>query len=90
MASESHLCVIALSNILRDNVAPLDKATALSVSSPFLAYFIEAFKDRKQVASENTGLSQAEITLVEDELIETFMTLSLKMSLDDFKPMFYR
>ena len=91
MASESHLCVIALSNILRDNVAPLDKATALSVSTPFLAYFIDAFKYRKQAASEdNNFLSQAEITLVEDELIETFMTLSLKMSLDDFKPMFYR
>ena len=91
MASESHLCVIALSNILRDNVAPLDKATALSVSTPFLAYFIDAFQYRKQAASEdNNGLSQAEITLVEDELIETFMTLSLKMSLDDFKPMFYR
>ena len=72
-------------------MAPLDKATALSVSTPFLAYFIDAFKYRKQAAIEdNNGLSQAEITLVEDELIETFMTLSLKMSLDDFKPMFYR
>ena len=89
LASESHLCVLALSNILRDNVATLDKAAALSVTSPFLAYFLEAFKYRKQMAPKAL-LAEKDIILVEDELIETFMTLSLKLSLDDFKPMFYR
>ena len=89
LASESHLCVLALSNILRDNVAALDKAAALSVTSPFLAYFLEAFKYRKHMAPKAL-LAEKDIILVEDELIETFMTLSLKLSLDDFKPMFYR
>ena len=88
LAAESHLCVVALSNILRDNVTPMDKAAALAVTTPFLAYFLEAFKYRQQMAA--TPLSDRDITLVEDELIETFMTLSLKLSLDDFKPMFYR
>ena len=81
--------MLALSNILRDNVATLDKAAALSVTSPFLAYFLEAFKYRKQMAPKAL-LAEKDIILVEDELIETFMTLSLKLSLDDFKPMFYR
>jgi len=85
VALESPHSVVALSNMLRDNVSGLDKNAALSIATPFLAYFVEAFKYR-----QNSTESDVTVTKVEDELIETFMTLVLKLSLDDFKPMFYR
>ena len=85
VARDSHHCVIALSNILRDNVANLDKNAALSISTPFMGYFMEAFRYRQMAAG-----TPEEIAHVEDELIQTFLTLVLKLSLDDFKPMFYR
>ena len=82
-------CIIALANILRENVETLEKVQVLAVSSAFMDFFLHAFNYRVQVA----GLKK--ITLedtkrAELEIIHAFLALTLKLPLDDFKPLFYR
>ena len=43
----SSVCVSALANILRENVAELDKTAALAVSAPLVDFFQHAFKYRQ-------------------------------------------
>ena len=95
LSKESPQCIMALANIMKDNVAQLDKNGALSVSKPFLDYFLNAFNYRQslRIATFPKGISkpgQSDIDIVEDKLIEAFLSLALKLPLDDFKPMFYR
>ena len=73
------------------------------MSVPFLDYFLNAFKYRqlaRQMLVDNSrggyvlplsvAPAESEINAVEDNLIESFLALALKLPLDDFKPMFYR
>ena len=62
-----------------------EKAPALAVSAPCLRLFQHLFKYRNVV-----GSNDADVATVESHFIETFLTLMLKLSLDDFKPIFYR
>ena len=95
LSKESPQCIIALSNIMMDNVSQLDKNGALSVSKPFLDYFLIAFTYRQSFRlvekhQRESNPSHTAINLVEDKLINAFLALALKLPLDDFKPMFYR
>ena len=95
LANESPHCIIALSNILKDNVSHLDKNEALAVSGQFLEYFLRAFKYRQSTRCEEeernaTHPTKNDINLVENRLIDAFLSLALKLPLDEFKPMFYR
>ena len=96
LSKESSQCIIALANILKDNVSQLDKNGALAVSGQFLDYFLNAFKYRQsfRTNAENVTATfhqnKIDITSVENKLIEAFLSLALKLPLDDFKPMFYR
>ena len=77
----------------QDNVSQLDKTGALTVSGPFLDYFLNAFKYRQimhERVEDEKSLNAFQVDVVEDKLIETFLALALKLPLDDFKPMFYR
>lgn len=82
-SSPTHVATLA--HILKANVAQLDKTQALALSKPFLDFFLHAFTYRRL---HHGGLDQ--VDRVEEELAEAFLTLALKLSLDDFKPMFYR
>ena len=95
LSKESPQCIMALANIMKDNVTQLDKNGALSVSKPFLDYFLNAFNYRQslrlvEMDRRMKNPSNTDIELVEDKLIEAFLALALKLPLDDFKPMFYR
>jgi hypothetical protein len=64
-----------------------DKGRALAISTACQRLFQHLFEFRKRSLSA-CGLTTVEA--VESHLIETFLTLMLKLSLDDFKPIFYR
>lgn len=79
----------------------MDKNGALTVSGPFLDYFLNAFKYRQLMRDNDandvtlpsilsSSPSKIDVDMVEDKLIEAFLALALKLPLDDFKPMFYR
>jgi hypothetical protein len=96
LSKESPHCIMALANILKDNVSQLDKNGALAVSGPFLDYFLSAFTYRQSLRNDAETLqplslsSKIEVNVVENKLIDAFLALVLKLPLDDFKPMFYR
>ena len=92
LSSSSVVCVSALANILRENVAELDKSAALAVSAPLVDFFQHAFKYRQIVhrSSDDGNVDDSSICKVEADVIEAFLALTLKLSLDDFKPLFYR
>jgi hypothetical protein len=70
-----------------------NKAQALAISTPCLRLFQHIFRYR-QTHLVTKDLSTLEsfksVEIVENHFIETFLTLMLKLSLDDFKPIFYR
>ncbi len=66
-----------------------DKARALAISGPCLRLFQHLFKYRQSDVVRSNDLSKS-VEDVESHFIETFLTLMLKLSLDDFKPIFYR
>lgn len=66
------------------NLCFQDKPQALAVSIPCLKLFQSLFKYRK------VEKTTSKVDMVEGHFIETFLTLMLKLSLDDFKPIFYR
>jgi len=96
LSKESPQCIIALANILKDNVSQLDKNGALAVSGQFLDYFLNAFTYRQSFRNDVETLqaklpaSTIDANVVENKLIDAFLALVLKLPLDDFKPMFYR
>ena len=92
LSKESTHCIIALANILKENVAQLDKNGALAVSGSFLDYFLNAFKYRQSARDSRKEFhsNNVDVNVLEDKLIDAFLALALKLPLDDFKPMFYR
>ena len=70
-----------------------DKARALAISAPCLRLFQHLFKFRQHdlAGKDLTSVDSCKnVEIVESHFIETFLTLMLKLSLDDFKPIFYR
>lgn len=80
-------CVSTLLSILRENVSNLSKVKAMAISAPFMDFFLHAFKYRETMKKK---LPMEKINEVETNIIEAFLALTLKLSLDDFKPLFYR
>ncbi|TRY68333.1 hypothetical protein TCAL_03802 [Tigriopus californicus] len=80
-------CVSTLLSILRENVSTLTKEKAMAISAPFMDFFLHAFKYRETMKKK---LPMEKINEVETNIIEAFLALTLKLSLDDFKPLFYR
>ena len=75
---------IALANIIKENVSELDKSEVLASSTPLLDFFMHVFKYREQ-CDNNVNAH-----VVEEAVGEAFMCFALKLSLDDFKPLYYR
>merc|ERR1719251_602127 len=78
LSKESPQCIMALADIMKDNVTQLDKNGALSVSKPFLDYFMNAFNYRQslrvvKIQKETVNLNHTDIDNVEDKLIEAFL-----------------
>lgn len=86
MINDGPPCVSALANIIHANVSALDKSRALAVTGPFMDFFLHAFKYRQMVVD----VDEAKVCEVEDDVISAFLSLTLKLSLEDFKPLFYR
>lgn len=76
--------IIALSNIIKENVIDMDKAEVMATSSTYLDFFLHAFKYRQ--GSSNLDLAE----IVEAALGDAFLSFALKLSLEDFKPLYYR
>ncbi len=83
-AVSSLMCVVA------ENVSALDKARALAISGPFVDFFTRVLGHRRRLEEEVEGVAPAAIHQVEGEIIQALLALALKLSLDDFKPIFYR
>ena len=83
---ESPYGVIALANIIRDNISELDKSEVMASSTPLLDMFMNAFKYRENCQK----LSTIEAHAVEEAIGGAFMSFALKLSLEDFKPFYYR
>lgn len=83
-------CIIALANILRENVQSLEKSQVLAMSNSCMEFFLRAFKYRSRVLVTDSAVTPVEANRVESELIAAFLSLTLKLPLDDFKPLFYR
>eukprot|EP00095_Tigriopus_kingsejongensis_P008024 maker-scaffold1494_size38455-snap-gene-0.15 protein:Tk08024 transcript:maker-scaffold1494_size38455-snap-gene-0.15-mRNA-1 annotation:"hypothetical protein DAPPUDRAFT_192569" len=79
--------VCTLLTILQENVSELNKVKAMAISAPFMDFFLHAFKYRESMYKT---LPIEKINQVEESIIEAFLALTLKLSLDDFKPLFYR
>ena len=79
--------IIALANIIRDNISELDKSEVMASSTPLLDMFMHAFKYRENCRQE---LSTNEAHAVEEAIGGAFVSFALKLSLDDFKPFYYR
>ena len=76
------VAIIALANIMAENVNNVNKSEILSSSSLSMDFFMEAFKYRQR--------SPDLVNEVEEALVGTFLAFGLKLSLDDFKPLFYK
>ena len=77
--------IIALAGIMADNVANVNKAEILSSASLAMEFFMEVFKYRQE---DNVNINLVDD--VEEALVTTFLAFGLKLSLDDFKPLFYK
>ncbi len=60
---------------------------ALSLSGTFVDFFVRALGYRKE---RGGGADLASVDRVEREVIGAMLALTLKLALDDFKPVFYR
>ncbi len=66
---------------------------ALSLSSTFIDFFVRALEYRRVVEGKRDPYSTSNtesVDFVEGETIQAFLSLTLKLALDDFKPIFYR
>ena len=79
------VAIIALAGIMADNVANVNKAEILSSASLAMEFFMEVFKYRQE---DNVNINLVDD--VEEALVTTFLAFGLKLSLDDFKPLFYK
>ena len=74
----------------------VDVASNASKSTSAIAKVRETFRRRRSERSDppemasTSSFNDADVATVESHFIETFLTLMLKLSLDDFKPIFYR
>ena len=82
MSKEDPAAIVALAAIMEDNVANVNKSEVLSSSTLSMEFFMEAFQYRQQ------SLSMVEE--VEEALVATFLAFGLRLSLDEFKPMYYK
>ena len=72
--------------LLAENVASLDKTGARAISADFIDFFAhKVFRFR-----EEKDLPENELDYVEARAVMAFLALALKLSLDDFKPAFYK
>ena len=62
---------------------------ALSLSGTFVDFFVRALGYRKERGGGG-GADLASVDRVEREVIGAMLALTLKLALDDFKPVFYR
>ena len=74
--------IVALAAIMEDNVANVNKTEVLSSSTLSMEFFMEAFQYRQQ--------SLDMVEEVEEALVATFLAFGLRLSLDEFKPMYYK
>ena len=65
-----------------------DQVKAMAVSGPYMDFFLHAFKYRELVLGKEVDIDA--VNEVEGEIISAFLSLTLKLALDDFKPLFYR
>ncbi|CAB4054585.1 UTP10 [Lepeophtheirus salmonis] len=72
-----------LLEILKESLSNLSKKEAMTLCPPLMDFFTLAFRYRLE--NENN-----QVDMIESSVIETFLTLTLKLPLDDFKPLFYR
>merc|ERR1712150_346054 len=86
---EKPYAIIALSNIIKENVGELEKTEILASSTPLLDFFMHAFKYREEYDGHDEN-HEIVVDLVEKSVGEAFMTFALKLALDDFKPLYYR
>ena len=86
---EKPYAIIALSNIIKENVGELEKTEILASSTPLLDFFMHAFKYREEYDGHDEN-HEVVVDLVEKSVGEAFMTFALKLALDDFKPLYYR
>ena len=87
---EKPYAIIALSNIIKENIGELEKNEILASSTPLLDFFMHAFKYREQQSHDDDDEVVEVIDLVEKAVGDAFMTFALKLALDDFKPLYYR
>ena len=85
---EKPYAIIALANIIKENVGGLEKTEILASSTPLLDFFMHAFKYREECHDDDHEV--VVVDLVEKSIGEAFMTFALKLALDDFKPLYYR
>ena len=83
--TDSPVAIIALAGIMADNVNNVNKVEILSSASLAMEFFMEAFKYRQE---KNVNINLVDD--VEEALVATFLAFGLKLSLDDFKPLFYK
>ena len=82
LKSDGALAVVALSSIFRESLDQVPKSDIAAASTMTTEFFLHAFRYRHQHPEDAHQ--------VEEAFGEAFLAFGLKLSLDDFKPLYYR
>ena len=82
-----HTAVPPFVNFLAENCRRLERGQLSSVSKEFVAFFTVALGYRARLGQ---GQEEAQTAAVEQAVISAFLSVALRLSLEDFKPVYQR